>query len=251
MTPRPALPSRQSGVSVLLVLGVLLIAAAGGALVAYLIVSRVDLTLKLRNQPMMAVIPQDLTGRARVSGKLDLRLDETIHTRVPIDQTVKIPVSDTVEVIAHFDGEIPLKMKVRLKDTIPLKQVVELNTTVEAYLPELRSTLKIPLRGKIPIDTVVPVDMIIPVDQAVRLTFTRPVTASIQQTLTVPLKTVIEADVPIAAGLQVPVLNDLEARVKMPSAPARVVITQADLKLPLRTLKLQVMGDEAQPERQP
>lgn len=251
MTPRRAARSRQAGVSLLLVLAVLLIAAAGGALVAYLVISRVDLTLKLRDQPVMAVIPQDLTGSARVSGKLDLKLDETIRTRVPIDQTVKIPVSDTVKVVAHFDGEIPLKMKVRLKDTIPLKQVVELNTTVEAYLPELRSTLKIPLRGKIPIDTKVPVDMIIPVDQSVRLTFTRPVTASIKQTLTVPLKTVIDANVPISAGLTVPVLNDLEARVKMPTEPARAVITQADLKLPLRTLKLQMTDGEAQPEAQP
>ncbi|MEQ1439389.1 hypothetical protein AAG565_08495 [Fontimonas sp. SYSU GA230001] len=251
MTLRASGRTRQSGVGLLPVLAVLLLAAAGGALIAWWIVSRVDLTLRLRNQPVMAVIPQDLTGRARVSGKLDLRLDETIRTRIPIDQPVQIPVSDTVTVIAHFDGEIPLKMNVRLKDRIPLKQVVKLDTTVEAYLPELGSTLKIPLRGKIPIDTVVPVDMIIPVDQPVRLTFTRPVTASIRQTLTVPLKTVIEAEVPIAAGLQVPVLNDLEARVKMPSAPARAVITEADLTLPLRTLKLRVNESAARPERQP
>lgn len=230
--------ARQRGVSLWLVLCVLLVAAAGGALAAWFVISRVDLTLLLRDQALTVVIPQDLTAKARVQGRLDLHLDETIKTQVPVDQLVTIPLDDTLNIIVHFDGDIPLKMNVKLNDSIPLQQVVDLDTTVEAFLPELGTTLRIPLRGKVPINTLVPVNLVVPVDQIVRLKFTTPVTARIKQDLTVPLRTVIDADVPINAGLKVPVLNELDAIIRMPTTPSQAVITEGDLTLPLRTLRL-------------
>lgn len=230
--------AHQRGVSLWAVLGVLLLAGVAGALIAWWVISRVDLRLMLRDQPAMVVIPQDLTGTARVNGNLDLKLEETIKTQVPVDQPVTIPLDDTLNIIVHFDGDIPLKMNVRLNDTIPLQQVVDLNTTVEAFLPELGTTLKIPLRGKVPIDTMVPVDISVPVDQTVRLKFTTPVTARIRQDLTVPLRTVIDAEVPIDANFSVPVLNDLSARIRMPSTPSKAMIVEGDLTLPLRSLQL-------------
>jgi hypothetical protein len=229
---------RQRGLSLWWIPAVLLIAAGGGALIAWFVISRVDLTLMLRDQLAMVVIEQDLMATARVKDRLDLHLDETIKTQVPVDQPVTIPLDDTLNIIVHFDGEIPLKMDVRLQDSIPLEQVVELDTVVEAYLPELGSTLKIPLRGKVPINTMVPVDLMVPINQPVRLKFTTPVTARIKQDLTVPLRTVIDAEVPIDASLKVPVLNELQARIIMPTTPSRAVITEADLTLPLRTLRL-------------
>lgn len=237
----------QRGVSLWLVLLVLVVAALGGAAIAAFIITRVDLSVLLTNQPLMVVIPQDLTGKATVKGRLDLRLQETIRTRVPVNQRVSIPLKDTLDIVAIFDGEIPLKMNVRLKDNIPLRQVVDLDTTIEAFLPELGTTLKIPLRGKAPIETMVPVDLIIPVDQIVRLQFTSPVTARIDQSLNVPLVTVIDADVPISTNLAVPVLNDLEARVRLPTTPSRAVIVDGKLTLPLRTLQLGMSKEEAAP----
>ncbi len=100
---------RQRGVSFWAVLLVLLVAAAGGALAAGFVITRVDLNLMLRNQPAKVVIAQDLTGRARVNGNLDLHLEERVKTRVPVDQPVTIPLDDTLNIIVHFDGDIPLK----------------------------------------------------------------------------------------------------------------------------------------------
>lgn len=229
---------RQRGAILWLALLVLLVAMAIGAAAAYLIIGRIELTLALRDQPLTAIIPQQLKGRARVSDNLSLKLDETIRTTVPVNQRVTIPIKGTLNIVAIFDGEIPLRMKVRLKDSIPLKQIVELDTTVEAYLPELGSTLKIPLRGRIPIDTMVPVDLVIPVDQRIRLDFTTPVTAHIRQDLDVPLRADIAAEVPIDATFKVPVLNEVEAVVNLPTGPSRAVIEHGDLTLPLRTLQL-------------
>jgi hypothetical protein len=235
----------QTGVSLWLVLAVLVLAMAAGAVAAWLIITRVDITLALRNQPLTAIIPQQIEARARVVDNLSLQLAETIRTTVPVDQRVTIPIDDTLNIIAIFKGEIPLKMNVRLRDSIPLRQVIDLNTTVEAYLPELGSTLKIPLRGKIPIDTMVPVDLVIPVDQSVYLDFTTPVTARIKQDLSVPLRANIQAEVPIDATFKVPVLNEVEARINMPTGPSRAVIEHGDLVLPLRTLQLRHVDDGA------
>jgi hypothetical protein len=236
---------RQAGISVLLVLLVLALAIGAGAAAAWLVISRVDITLALRDQPLTAIIPQQLEARARVSDNLSLQLAETIRTTVPVDQRVDIPIDDTLNIVAIFKGEIPLKMNVRLRDRIPLQQVIDLNTTVEAYLPELGSTLKIPLRGRIPIDTMVPVDLVIPVDQSVYLDFTTPVTARITQNLNVPLRASIQAEVPIDATFKVPVLNEVEAVINMPTGPSKAVIEHGDLVLPLRTLRLRYVDDAA------
>lgn len=237
-------PRRQRGAGLALMLLVLLLAALAGALVAYLVVTRVDVTLALRDQPATAIIPQQIRGHARVEGEIGLHLAETIHTQVPVDQRVTIPIRDELNIVAHFNGAIPLQLTVKLRDEIPLNQVVELDTRIQAYLPELGSTIEIPIRGKIPINTMVPVDLEIPVNQMVELEFTTPVTARIDQHLSVPLRTTIDAAVPIDAALNVPVLNQLEAVVNMPPGPSNVVITQGNLTLPLRTLQLKKLADE-------
>lgn len=249
MTP-PTMPwhhpaSRQRGlIGVLLVLFVLLIAAAAGAAIAYLIITRVDVGLALRDQPAQAVIPQTLRGTVVVSEPIGLRLTDTIVTQVPIDQWVAIPLKASISAIANLDGAVPLKLQVKLQDEIPLKQVVQLDTVVDAFLPELGSTISIPLRGEIPIDTMVPVDIDIPVDQQLPVKFSVPLKASIDQVITVPLKTTIEAAVPVDADLRVPLLNRLDAVVQMPNTPSDLVITEGELKLPLRTLRLGLIEDE-------
>ena len=239
----PVLPRRQHGISLLIVLLVLINAAAAGGAIAYFIVSRVDVTLLLKDQPAQAVIPQQLHGRIEVNDAIGLRLNETIVTQVPINQKVTIPIKAQVQAIANLDGTVPLRLKVHLVDEIALDQVVILDTKVDAYLPEMGTTISIPLRGKIPIKTMVPVDIVIPVDQMLPLKVSLPLTASIDQKLTVPLRTTIDANVPVDANLRVPVLNTLEALVTMPSTPSDLVITEAALKLPLRTLKLDLTRD--------
>lgn len=241
MSSPPAISTHrrhQYGLGLIWVFPVLLLAGLAGAAVAGWVVSRVDVSVLLDHQPLSVIIPQDLSGKASVKGRLDLRLTETIRTRVPVQQDVTIPLKERLDILVVFDGEIPLQMNVRLKDHIPLRQVIDLDTTIEAFLPELGSTLKIPLRGKAAIDIQVPVDLVIPVDQMLRLQFSSPVTALIDQRLTVPLEAVIDADVPIDADFAVPVLNDLEARVRLPRTPSRATIVEGNLTLPLRSLQL-------------
>lgn len=217
-------------------------AVVGGALIAWFIFKNVDARLILADQPVMATIVDPMDVTAKVTNNLTIGLDATIHTRVPVNQVVTVPVDDTLHILADFDAEVPIKMDVPVHETIPLDQTLNVDTVVTAQL--LGQTVQIPLRGKIPVKAQVPIDLIIPVNKKVRLKFTAPVEARIKQSLTVPLNTVIEADVPIKAVLDVPVLSDLKARINFPTTPSRMVINYADLKLPLRTLQLEMSGDE-------
>lgn len=240
--PDPRLRQRGSTRFWILALVVVIVAAIGGAAVGYWVFKNVNARLVLRNQPATVTIPDPIYAIADVLNKLDITLDNTIHTKVPVDQTVSIPVNDTLKLLATFDAKVPIKLEVNVNQSIPVDQTVHVDAVVEAKV--FGETLKLPIRGDIPIKAVIPLHLTIPIDKKVRLQFTAPIKAKLKQNLTVPLKTVIDADVPISADLSVPVKNALKARVYLPDTPTPIIINYADLTLPLRTLKLGLKGDD-------
>lgn len=234
-----ATPRRQHGgwLIWMVLLAILVGAAIGGALVGYWVFKNVDARLLLSNQPAKITIDEALKVNARALDNLNIRLDDTIHTRVPVDQIITVPVKEQLNVIADFDGSVPIRMNVAVRDKIVLDQVLDLNAVIDAEI--LGDKIKLPIRGKVPVKAIVPVTLDIPVDQMVRLKFTAPVGVRVQQALTVPLKTVIEADIPIQADLSVPVKSDIPAEATLRPGPLSATIVEADLRLPLRTLRLE------------
>lgn len=233
----------QGGGVMVWLLGLIVLIGAGviGALIAYFIFTQVDVKLPLRDQPATVTLLDPLMGRGDVLRKLDIAIDDTIQTQVPVNQRVTIPIKDTLDLKLHFDGKVPLKLDIPVKETISLKQQVALDTVIDAQI--LGDKHALPVQGTIPINEEVPIDLTVPVRKQVHLNFTAPVTAEIDQDLTVPLKTTINADVPIDSAFKVPVLNQLKGRIDMPDTPTKVVINKADLKLPLRTLELGLVDD--------
>jgi len=243
-----ATPQRQQGgwLIWMVLLAILVGAAIGGALVGYWVFKNVDARLLLSNQPAKITIDETLKVNARALDNLNIRLDDTIHTRVPVDQIITVPVKEQLNVIADFDGSVPIRMNVAVRDKIVLDQVLDLNAVIDAEI--LGDKLKLPIRGKVPVKAIVPVSLDIPVDQMVRLKFSAPVGVRVQQALTVPLKTVIEADIPIQADLSVPVKSDIPAEATLQPGPLSATIVEADLRLPLRTLRLETKdGQNAAP----
>lgn len=234
--------AQHGGVIVWLVGLVVLIGAAMiGAVIGYFIFTRVNVTLPLRDQPATITLPEPLVARGDVLEKLDIRIDANIQTQVPINQRVTIPVKDTLKLLLHFDGDVPLKLNIPVHETIPLKQVVDLDTQIKATM--LGGEVKLDVKGEIPLDEKITLDLVVPVEKTIHLTFTAPVTAKIDQKLTVPLNTTIQANVPIDSSFNVPVLNRLKARLNFPDTPTKVVINKANLVLPLRTLQLGLVDD--------
>ena len=229
------------GIAALLLIG----AVIGGALVAWWVFHNIDLRLVLANQPATVTIPEPVTVSAKVLNDLDIVIDDKIHTKVPVNQTVSVPVNDTLNLTADFDATVPIRMTVPVHDTIPIDQSLDLDTVIKAeFLGDIHD---LHIRGKVPVKASVPVNLTIPVDKQVRLKFSAPVAARIKQNLTVPLNMTIDADIPIHSEMKVPVKSDLVGSVTFPKDPANVIINYADLRLPLRTLVLQTHDTGAQP----
>ena len=235
----------------MILLMVLIGAIIGGALVGFWVFQNIDARLMLKDQPASITIDENLQVRARALDNLDITLDDTIRTVVPVDQIIRVPVNEKLNVIADFDGEVPIKMDVAVRDKIILDQVLDLNAVVDAEI--LGETIKLPIRGKVPVKAEVPVSLDIPVNQPVGLKFTAPVGVEIKQDLTVPLRTEIDAAIPIQADLSVPVKSDIVAEAQITTRPIAATIVDADLRLPIRTLRLErklESGDEAEPPAQ-
>lgn len=229
---------RQTGSVLVWLLGLIVLfgSAVIGAVIAYLIFTYVEVRLPLRNQPAKVTILEPVIGHGKVLSRLSVRIDETIHTRVPVDQNITIPISGELDLMLHFDGNVPLKLSIPVNETIHLTQRVELDTVIEAKI--LGDIQKLHVSGIIPLDERIQLDITVPVNKSVHLNFTAPVTAFIDQKVTVPLETTIEADVPIDAAFNIPVLNKMVGRIEFPDTPTRVILEKAELVLPLRTLKL-------------
>ncbi len=253
MLAHPASPSAgpQRGAALIwgIALLVLLGAIIGGALVALWVFRHVDARLLLANQPATVTIPEPVTVSAKVLNDLDIVINDKIHTRVPVNQTVSVPVNDTLKLTADFDATVPIRMTVPVHDTIPIDQSLDLDTVIKAEF--LGDVHDLHIRGKVPVKARVPVSLNIPVDKQVRLKFSAPVAAHIKQNLTVPLDMTIDADIPIHSEMKVPVKSDLVGAITFPKEPSNVIINYADLRLPLRTLALQVHDGEPAPVARP
>lgn len=221
-------------------------AVIGGVVVGVWVIGNVDARLLLANQPAKVLVPEQFEASARVTENLKISIDEVISTIVPIDVELSLPVRNTLNINAEFDGEVPIKMDVRVRDTITIDQVLDVDAVIDANF--LGDWHKLPIKGKVPVKAVVPIDLIIPIDKMVRLKFETPVKAKITDNLNVPLKTSIAADIPIQSVMDVPVLSDLHAIVTLPPKQLDVIIDYADLLLPLRTLSLGLKDDEAKAE---
>lgn len=227
--------------TILAAIGVIaIIGVAAGVLVGVWVFRNVDARLLLTHQPAKVIIPEPLRVSANVLNNLEIELDTSITTTVPIDQVITIPIAETLNVMADFDGDVPIKINVPVKDKIAIDQVLDIDTVIKAEI--LGDKHDLPLRGRIPVKAIVPVNLNIPVDQRVRLKFRAPVQAKLRQALTVPLKADISTTIPIKSQMSVPVKSALEASIRIPD-PADIVIVESDLLLPLRTVVLGATGN--------
>ncbi|TAM13020.1 MAG: hypothetical protein EPN72_11395 [Nevskiaceae bacterium] len=215
-----------------LVLGV---AAVGGAVAAAWVFRNVDAHLLIERQPVAVTIPGEVPVTARITSNLEIDLKTNLKTQVPVDQTIVVPVKDVLHVHVAFDHDVPIRMNVPVKAMIPVNQKIPVDTTVTVTALGVPVTL--PLRGEVPIKAEIPVNLNIPVNQQVHLQFTAPAQVTLDEPLKLPLKTRIDTVVPISAHLSVPVESDLVAKVRIPE-PLDAVIDHAELKVPLRTLRL-------------
>lgn len=210
--------------------GLLLVAIAVGIGLGWWAWRHLSAELLLRNQQARVVVPNPMDVNIDILDNLDILLDTQLHTSVPIDQTLTLPIHDTLNVSVKFDHDVPIKMTVPIHDTIHLDQVVPVDGEVKARF--LGVWISLPIKGKLPLKADIPVNLEVPVDQQVHLAFTAPAKVRLLQDLKVPLKTRITTTIPIHAALSVPVRSTLRARARI-LKPTSAMIASMNLKLPI------------------
>lgn len=235
-TPPAVTAGRQRGGLGLwmLVLLVLVGAAIGAVLAGVWVFGNVKASLLVTNAPATAVVPQEFNVSATILNKLDIALNGQVHTQVPVDKVLTVPVSEPLELLVTFDAYVPVNLNVEVNKSITIDQKMDIDTVLQADL--LGDTFPLPIRGQFPVTADVPLRIVIPVSQMLHLKFTAPIKARLKEPLKVPLNTVIDATVPLKTRMSVPINNALKAVVQLPDKELPIEIIYADLEIPLDNL---------------
>lgn len=217
-------------------LAIFIIAILLGIIAGWWVFKNFDMNLPIRNQPATVTLPEPIQVKAKVLNELDVMVKGHLATEIPIDQTIQVPVKDTLHTVISFDNEVPIKMQVPVKYTLPLDQKIHVDSTVKVRL--LGRDISLPIRGDIPIKAQIPININVPVNQNIRLKFVAPADARLEQKLNIPLRTMIATNFPLQGVMQVPVKSELQAQVVVPQ-PVSAVITKSDFRFPLSQLALQ------------
>lgn len=211
----------------------LLVALVAGAMVAHWLWQNLGAELLLKNQKASVVVPNPMDVGIDILDDLDILIDTTIDTTVPVNQTLSLPIRETLEVKVGFDSKVPIKMNVPLQDTIKLDQTIPVDGEVQARF--LGKWITVPVKGNLPVQADVPIEINVPVDEMVKLSFTAPAKVDFLDNLSVPLNTKIKTSIPLKSAMSVPVRSRLKAKATI-LEPADALIAEMDLRLPLREL---------------
>lgn len=182
-----------------------LLMVAAGAGGAWWLLAHGIVHVPLHDQPMAVRLPDNLPVQVEVlqvraadgglSSGLPVRLNETLHLDV------------------ELDTEVPLELIVRYQGEIPVQTAVPVDTTMQTKV--FGAPLELPVKGSIPLDLNLPVDLTIPIRQPVRLKFSAPITAHVDQTVNIPLS------------------GTLDTRVRFDGTPISLHVSDSELALPL------------------
>lgn len=226
----------------LLLAGVtLLLALAAGAYGGYWVWRNLGAELLLRNQQAKVTIPEPMPVGIDILDELDVELDTLLTTTVPIDQTLTLPIEDTLNVEVTFDSRVPIRMTVPIRQTIRLDQTIAVDGTVS--VKTFGRWVELPLKGDLPVQADIPLDVEVAVDQQVNLAFTAPAQVTLLDDLEVPLKTNIQTRIPLRTALSVPVRSRMRAYATI-LEPADALIAEMDLKLPIREIGFSIQRND-------
>lgn len=203
-----AAPARWRRIIAFLFLMTLFSALAGAAAAIYLI-RHLTAHVPLHDQPLKIVMPDSLRVQVRLAAG---------DSPEGVAPGVSVRLNEELKLEVAFDTLVPLKLNVRYRGEIPVRANIPIKTNVTTRVLGVEMTL--PIEGSIPLDLSLPVDLNIPIDQQVRLKFTAPVTARIDQDLHIPLGA------------------SLDARVQFEDPRIPVMVEDSELALPLRDLRL-------------
>ncbi|PAV25103.1 hypothetical protein CF392_12690 [Tamilnaduibacter salinus] len=141
--------------------------------------------------PFRVTLPEGM--RARVTNDVDIE--------VPLKDTVRVPITETLSTQASVDTEVPVAMTVDVNQRIPVNTELRIDTSMEARI--LGVWTELPVRGSVPIEMSVPVSMSIPIQQTIPLKLDTPVSVALDEDLSIPVDTTFRSPVRMLSPLAI------------------------------------------------
>ncbi|RZI81427.1 MAG: hypothetical protein EOP38_19390 [Rubrivivax sp.] len=219
-----------SAVAMLLVMTAV---AAGGAYWAW---QRLSAHVVLRDQSAQISMPAELAVRASVSNQVQVRLDQTLRLKVPVHETLSIPITDPIPLTVSIETSVPINLDVPIEHTLHVDQVIELDTKVKTRILGLPVTL--PIKGKVPLKADVPISLVIPVRKQVPVSLNTPALIRLNEPLSAKIDTLLDTQVPIRESFTLPVTAPVNATLSFPSQSVKAGLKHMDIQLPLADVRL-------------
>ncbi|MDI1258389.1 hypothetical protein [Aquabacterium sp.] len=198
----------------------------------------------LRDQEASISMPSELAVRASVSNKIEVRIDQSLRLKVPVRETLRIPITDPIPLNVIVETSVPINFDVPIEHTLHVDQVIDLDTKVKTRILGFAVTL--PIQGKVPLKADVPIRLVIPVRKQVPVSLNTPALIRLAEPLSARIDTVMNTVVPIRESFSLPVTAPVNATLSFPSQSVKAGLTHMEIKLPLQAVKL-----ERRPEGQP
>lgn len=190
---------------------------------------RFDATLTLFDQGVQLSLPPDMPARAQALTPLSTHLEWTPTVPVPINQTVRVSLPDTLTARALVNSSTPIDTTVDFAGSIPVTIELDMLVPVRSWLPRVHV--------KTPVSLVVPIQLTVPIHAQVPLNLDTRVTAQIGAPLNVPLRTTFKVRVPIKTDAQAIAINETDFTLRSPVDALSVTVHRADLRVPLKAIE--------------
>lgn len=197
------------------------------------VVAEVDLP----EQTARVALPSQLAVRAAVTNNVQVRVRQVLPLKVPLHQTLSIPVPDPLQVDAQLQATIPLDLNIPVEQTLHVDQTLELNTAVKTRVLGFGVTL--PIQGKVPLKLDVPIHMLIPVRQQLPLQLRLPASVQLTQPLQARLDTVLDTRVAVDEALNLPVTAPVDAVLSFPQRDVEAGLRLMRAEVPLQAIRFE------------
>jgi len=207
--------------------------AAGGAYWAW---QHLTAHVVLRDQVAQIRMPSELAVRASVSNQVQVRLDQTLKIKVPVHETLSIPITEAIPLTVSVETSVPINFDVPIEHTLHLDQVIDLDTKVKTRILGFPVTL--PIQGKVPLKADVPISLVVPVRKQIPVSLNTPALIRLVEPLSARIDTVLDTQVPIRESFALPVTAPVNATLSFPSQTVQAGLAHMDLQLPLQAVVL-------------
>jgi hypothetical protein len=229
-----SIPSQPTPVTwralILTAVGLSLLMAALTAAIGWWAWKNLATKVVLRDQQVDIVMPSELAVRATVSNEVQVRLDQVMTVRVPIHETLIIPMNTAIPLKVSIDTTVPIHLDVPVEHVLHVDQTMDLDTQVKTRI--LGFSVTVPIKGKVPLKADIPISLVIPVRKELPVSLTAPAMVRLTEPLKAQVDTVVTARVPIRETLSMPVTAPVNAMLTFPQQHVTAGLSLLDMTLP-------------------